>query len=222
MSETIKPNIEHADLPATVSLFPLDSVVLLPRRELPLNVFEPRYLALIDAALAGNRLIGIIQTIDDVTDPHPALQTVGSLGRITAFSEQSEGRYVICLTGVSRFRITSEVKADTLYRQVHVDYSDYKNDVGTAGNDQDINRAQLLEVFSAYLKSRQLDTDWDQVEKADNATLVDTLSMISPFGAREKQALLEAASLAERAEILVALTQMSLAQQTEGSNITLQ
>jgi len=200
------------DLPGIAPVFPLAGTILLPRRELPLNIFEPRYLAMVDASLAGGRVIGMIQPAYEDKDPKPELEDIGGLGRITAFSERPDGSYVICLTGLCRFRTAGEEEVSTPFRQCRMDYSDFAEDLVGGSGAEAVDRSRLLETFASYLSARALEADWDEIARSDNETLVNALTMISPFGARDKQALLEANDLATRAEYLVALTKMSLAQ----------
>ncbi|UXS04491.1 LON peptidase substrate-binding domain-containing protein [Agrobacterium tumefaciens] len=206
--------VKSDDLPETVPVFPLPGALLLPEGHLPLNIFEPRYLAMIDRALASDRLIGMVQpalhAIDTGTEGG-ALSSVGCLGRITSFSETGDGRYLISLTGVCRFRLLKEVDAaGKPYRSfVHAPFiadlsGDYDEDA--------VDRNNLLRVFRAFLDANQLEADWESVERAGNRVLVNSLSMMSPFGPAEKQALLEAPDLKTRAETLIAITEILLAQ----------
>ncbi len=208
------------DLPGVAPVFPLAGTILLPRRELPLNIFEPRYLAMVDAILAGERVIGMVQPTSGSSEPKPELEDIGGLGRITAYSERPDGSYVICLTGICRFRIAGEEKVSTPFRQCRLDYSDYCDDLIGGSGAEAVDRSRLLETFASYLSARALEADWDEIARSDNETLVNTLTMISPFDARDKQALLEADDLATRAEYLVALTKMSLAQDGTEPNIS--
>lgn len=222
MANSSRRYVTTRDLPQNVPVFPLDGTILLPRRELPLNIFEPRYLAMIDAALASDRVVGMIQPVGGDNSEYPALVDVGGLGRITAFSETPDSRYIICLTGICRFRVAREHDVLTAFRQCELAYQDFAADlIGGSGAD-DVDRARLLEVFASYLEAKELEADWDEVARSDNEALVDTLTMISPFGPREKQALLEAKDLASRAGILVALTEMALASDGDGPDVTLQ
>lgn len=218
--EKIDPRYPSTDdLPGIAPVFPLNGTILLPRRELPLNIFEPRYLAMVDACLAGERVIGMVQPASGDDDPKPGLEDVGGLGRITAFSERPDGTYVICLTGLCRFRIAGEIEVTTPFRQCRLDYSDYEDDLIDGNGADAVDRSRLLEAFASYLSARALEADWDEIARSDNETLVNALTMISPFGARDKQSLLEAGDLATRAEYLVALTKMSLAQEGAGPQI---
>lgn len=205
------------DLPGVIPVFPLPAALLLPGSELPLNIFEPRYLAMVDAALCGDRIIGMIQPDEsrpaDAGDP--ALCTVGCAGRLTAFSESGDGRYLITLTGIARFSVVEEIAAGTDYRQCRIDAGAYACDFGLSG-EAEVDRDAVLKTFCAYLKANSFEADWDSVNQASNRTLVNTLAMMAPFGTREKQALLEAPDLKTRAETLVALTEMTLARDSGG------
>ena len=202
-----------ADLPATIAVFPLPAALLLPGGRLPLNIFEPRYIQMVDEVIGGNRLIGMIQpALDGSTraDGEPELCEVGCVGRVTSFSETSDGRYLISLNGVCRFRIAEELAARTPYRQCRIMpfAADLVEDAGAA----EVDRTALLKAFRQYLEANELEADWESVSRADNATLVNALSMMAPYGPAEKQALLEAADLKTRAETLIAITEMTLAQ----------
>jgi Lon protease-like protein len=207
------------DLPHTVPVFPLPGALLLPRGQMPLNIFEPRYLAMIDDALTDrHRLIGMIQP--DNAHPgsgdKPSLYKIGCVGRITQLAETGDGRYLIELTGVARFRVEEELTVFTPYRQCRVDYSFAADFVARRGEEA-VDREALLKALSSFLKAHKLSADWDGIEKAPNEALVNALAMMSPYGPAEKQAMLEAADLKTRAEILVALTEIELAKnKTEG------
>lgn len=209
------------DLPQTVPVFPLAGVLLLPRGQLPLNIFEPRYLDMFEDALGRGRMIGILQPVDGQEDDSvPQLQKVGCIGRITSFSETEDGRMIVSLTGVVRFRVAEELDVTTPYRQIAADYRPYNSDLIADIGALDVNREGLLDVLRRYLERNNMAADWDAIEQSGNEALVNSLSIISPYGMQEKQALLEAESLAERAEILIALTEMVLAQMdaSMGSN----
>jgi len=203
-----------ADLPAIIPVFPLPAALLLPRAEMPLNIFEPRYLAMIDAALCSSRVIGMIQPDEEAPScaRGPTLHRIGCAGRITSFAETGDGRYVITLTGIARFRIVDELQVETPFRQCRVTAVPYGVDFGRCACENLVDRDAVLASFRAYLDAHNLDTDWDSVDSASNETLVNALAMMAPFGTAEKQALLEAPDLKCRAETLVALTEMSLAQ----------
>lgn len=212
------------DLPAHVPVFPLSGALLLPGGQMPLNLFEPRYLSMFDAALSGARIIGMIQPAyngDRGPADAPKLCDVGCLGRITSFSETGDGRYVITLQGICRFRIEEEMAVTTAFRQCRV--TPFEMDLhDDADVGDDIDRDAVLKAFRSYLEANSLDADWESVQKAGNASLVNALSMMSPYGAAEKQALLEAVSLKARAETLIAITEMALARDNEDFARTLQ
>ena len=202
------------DLTDVIPVFPLAGALLLPRGQMPLNIFEPRYLAMIDDAMrSGHRLIGMIQpdAAHPGRDDKPNLYKVGCVGRITQLTESGDGRYMIQLTGIARFRIEAELPAATPYRQCRVTYVPFANDfVGHKGEDE-VDRESLLKALSDFLKANNLKADWDGIENAPNEALVNALAMMSPYGPAEKQALLEAPDLKTRAEILVAVTEIELA-----------
>jgi Lon protease-like protein len=213
------------DLPEVIPVFPLPGALLLPRGQMPLNIFEPRYLAMIDDALrSGHRLIGMIQP--DTTHPGPEskpnLFTVGCVGRITQIAETGDGRYLLQLTGIARFRVEEELSADTPYRQCRVSYAPFTDDFTPRKGEDGVDRESLLQSLSEFLKANNLKADWEGIENAPNEALVNALAMMSPYGAPEKQALLEAPDLKTRAEILVALTEIELAKKTSGSESPLQ
>lgn len=202
------------DLPGVIPVFPLPSALLLPRGKMPLNIFEPRYLAMVDDALRdGHRLIGMIQP-----DVHqsgsankPPLYRIGCAGRITQLAESGDGRYLLELTGVARFRIEEELKALTLYRQCRVTFAPFADDFIARKGEDAVNREALVAALRGFLKANNLKADWDGIENAPNEALVNALAMMSPYGPAEKQALLEAPDLKTRAEILVAVTEIELA-----------
>jgi Lon protease-like protein len=209
-----------ADLPAVIPVFPLSAALLLPRADLPLNIFEPRDLAMVDAALCSDRVIGMVQPEEGVaaTLAAPPLRAIGCAGRITAFAETGDGRYMITLTGIARFRILEEVQCGAPYRRCHVTAEPFPLDFADCG-DMPLDRDAVLRMLRAYLKANDLDADWESVGEASNETLINTLAMLAPFGAAEKQALLEAPDLKARAETLVAITELTL---TGGARRTLQ
>ena len=194
------------DLPRTIPIFPLGGALLLPRGTLPLNIFEPRYLNMIDDALAGERLIGMVQPTPGAGEADlPVLHEIGCLGRITSFSETDDGRYLINLTGISRFRTMRELPASTPYRQVEADYAAFGEDLLARETDLPIDRDRLAEALRRYVESHGFQADWSAVESAPAEALVNALAALCPFQAEEKQALLEAYSIPERAEALVTL-----------------
>jgi Lon protease-like protein len=212
------------DLPHRLKVFPLPGALLLPHAELPLNIFEPRYLAMIEDALASDRLIGMIQPDNDEADLSgaPALKHVGCAGRITSFAETPDGRILITLSGVCRFAIAKELAADKPYRQVEPDYTEFVDDLAEREGDDGVDRPSLLKVFRDYLAANDMSADWDQVRSASTEALVNTLAVLAPYAPRDKQALLEAKDLKARADVLIALTEMQLARQGSGPTSGLQ
>jgi Lon protease-like protein len=216
-------NVEYrgpAELPEVIPIFPLPGALLLPRGQMPLNIFEPRYLAMVDDALRdGHRLIGMIQPevagSEDIGGV-PSLFQVGCVGRITQLAESGDGRYLLDLTGVARFRVVEELKVQTAYRQCRVDFFAFLDDFTARKGEDEVDRKTLLRVLTDFLKANRLKVDWEGVESASNEALVNALAMMSPYGPAEKQALLEAADLKTRAEILIAVTQMDLAKKKTG------
>ena len=202
-----------ADLPATVPLFPVAGALLLPRRPLQLTVFEPRYLALLDDALSGERLIGMIQPRDgeDAAGPKPALCPIGCLGRIVQYAEVGDGRCFLSLMGVARFRVGEELTTLTPYRLVRADYDGFASDFVEGAGEKEVDRDGLIKALRDFAKANDLKIDWDDVKSASNETLVNSLAVMSPYGAREKQALLEAKDLKSRADILIAIAQFDMA-----------
>src|SRR6201995_3115793 len=213
------------ELPEVIPVFPLPGALLLPRGEMPLNIFEPRYLAMVDDSLRdGHRLIGMIQP--DVTHSHneatPALFSVGCVGRITQLAESGDGRYILELTGIARFKVVEELEVLTPYRQCKVDFFTYLDDFTARKGEDDVNRDALLVALAEFLKANNLKVDWEGVESAPNEALVNALAMMSPYGPAEKQAMLEAPDLKTRAEILVAVTEMDLAKKRTSGDPPLQ
>ena len=198
-----------ADLPQVLPLFPLDGVLLLPRGQLPLNVFEPRYLNMIDDVMAGERMRGVLQT-GGGDRSLPALAAVGCAGRVTSFSETSDGRYLITLTGVCRFRTGQELPSPTPYRQMRALYEPYGDDLGEASEDA-VRKGPLLDALGAYLNGRGLAIDWQAARSAPVEALVNSLAMALPFEPAEKEALLEADDLSARMEVLIALLRIDAA-----------
>lgn len=214
-----------ADLPKVIPVFPLPGALLLPRGQMPLNIFEPRYLQMVDDAFRdGHRLIGMIQP--DVTHSHsgerPTLFKVGCIGRITQLAESGDGRYVLELTGVSRFKVIEEQTVLTPYRQCRVDFAAFVDDFIARKGEDDVDRPALLKALTQFLKVNQLKVDWEGIESAPNEALVNALAMMSPYGPAEKQALLEAPNLKTRAEILIAVTEMDLAKRRTSGDPPLQ
>lgn len=199
-----------ADLPETLSVFPLDEALLLPRGRLPLNVFEPRYLAMFDDAMkTSHRLIGMIQTLPTAGDT-PRLRQVGCAGRIVSFSETDDGRYLMVLSGVSRFAPQEELDGFTPYRRVKPDWTPFSRDLGPVEIDEQFDRPAFLSILKRYFEASGLSTDWDSLKEADEETLVNSLSMLCPYSSEEKQALLEAETLSERRANLTALMEFAI------------
>jgi uncharacterized protein len=212
------------DLADVIPVFPLPGALLLPRGQMPLNIFEPRYLAMIDDALRGHRLIGMIQPDDANPGPEnkPNLYKVGCVGRITQLAETGDGRYLLQLTGIARFRIDEELSVSTPYRQCRVTYTPFTDDFTARKGEDEVDRASVLRALSDFLTANNLKADWEGIENAPNEALVNALAMMSPYGTAEKQALLEAPDLKTRAEILVAATEIELAKKTSGGETPLQ
>ena len=207
-----------SDLPDVIPVFPLPGALLLPRGQMPLNIFEPRYLAMIDDALGGKRLIGMIQP--DVRHKGAAarlaLYKIGCVGRITQLAESGDGRYLLELTGISRFEVQEELTVTTPYRQCRVSFARFADDFIARKGEEDVDREAVLTALRDFLKANKLQADWQGIETAPNEALVNALAMMSPYGAPEKQAMLEAQDLKSRAEILVALTEIELAKARTG------
>jgi Lon protease-like protein len=212
------------DCPAVIPVFPLSGALLLPRGQMPLNIFEPRYLAMIDDALRTHRAIGMIQPEPESgrQSAMPPLLHVGCLGRITQFAETGDDRYLVTLTGIARFRLVEELAVTTAYRQARVSYDGFEIDFRARAGEEEVDRAGLLKALRDFAKANELKIDWKGVNEAPNEALVNALSMMCPFGPREKQALLEAPSLKSRAEVLVAITEIELARGGSDPDTTLQ
>ena len=212
MTGAYKPGRLNA-APDTLPLFPLTGALLLPGGQLPLNIFEPRYLAMVDAALAGDRLIGMIQPMGDMDLPRPRLYGAGCAGRITSFAETGDGRYLVNLTGTRRFRVAEEIASDAPYRIARPDWAAFAVDAG--GQDaREIDREALLSALNDYLAVENLQIEWEKAASAPVEALIVSLAMGCPCEPNEKQALLEAKTLAEQAECLMAL--MALAGGEDG------
>lgn len=207
------------EMPSVLPLFPLTGALLLPRGQLPLNIFEPRYLEMIDDALKSHRMIGMIQPDPEGEErPVPPLFKVGCAGRITQFAESGDGRYVVSLTGVARFALVDEVAAVTPYRQSRIDCSAFATDFKPRVGEDEVDRDGVLRALRDFAEENNLQIDWDSIRQAPNEALVNALSMMGPFGPREKQALLEAENLKGRAEVLVAITEIELARGKNASS----
>jgi len=217
---------EVDDLSEIIAVFPLSGALLLPGGNMPLNIFEPRYLAMIDHAACTDRLIGIIQPDLDGTQTEngPALCKIGCVGRLTGFQETGDGRYMINLTGICRFEMIEEVEGKSGFRlaRIRVFEDELNPPQGTHSSQEPIDRDLLLSTFRKFLEANDMDTDWEAVERTDDETLVTALCMMSPYGPAEKQALLEAENLHMRAETLVAITEIALARQSDEPGSVLQ
>lgn len=199
----------QADLPETIPVFPLPGALLLPRGRLPLNIFEPRYLAMLDDALkSDHRLIGMVQPYDGHEQP-PKLHAVGCAGRVTSLSETEDGRYLIVLTGISRFGIRAEVEGFTPYRRLKVDWSDFAADLDKPAA-RDFDKDSFLALLRRYFEVQNLSSDWDSMREAEPEMLVNSLSMMCPFAVEEKQALLEAPRFSDRADTLRQLLRFAI------------
>ena len=214
------------ELPEIIPVFPLPGALLLPRGQMPLNIFEPRYLAMVDDSLRdGHRLIGMIQP-DIAHSPKnsdkPALFRVGCVGRITQLAESGDGRYILELTGIARFKVIEEMTVLTAYRQCKVDFFPFADDFVARIGEEAVDRAALLDVLTDFLEANNLKVDWEGIESAPNEALVNALAMMSPYGPAEKQAMLEAPDLKTRAEILVAITEIELAKANSEGETPLQ
>lgn len=217
-----------ADLPPRIPIFPLRGAILLPRATLPLNVFEPRYLSMLDDVMSGSRVIGILQPggnddddMESPTDNASVLRTVGCAGRVTSYQELDDGRLIITLTGIMRFSSVGEAQSDTPYRIMSVSYDRFAADLTEGLGEDGVDRQNLLRVLKNYLDANGLKTDWSAIQRASNEFLINALSVMCPYGPEEKQALLEAQDLKSRADVLVALAEIELAS-NGGSGSTLQ
>ncbi len=203
--------LSKSDLPDTVPVFPLPGALLLPRSRLPLHIFEPRYLAMIeDCMKTPARLIGMIQPRNGKMEGDPKLHSIGCAGRLTAFSETEDGRYMITLSGVSRFRVKEEINGFTPYRRCKVSWDGFDRDLGPTEHDPGLNRETFFPALRSFFEAEELRTDWDSLEDAEDELLINSLSMLCPFEPEDKQALLEAPSLETRRETLVTLIQFAL------------
>lgn len=206
-------DLKFQDLPATLPIFPLPGVLLLPRGRLPLNIFEPRYLAMIQDALAGDRLIGMVQPKPGATNDVGAAEIypVGCAGRLSAFAETDDGRYLITLTGLCRFTVTEEIATMRGYRRVAADWSAYAQDMEPCCA-SGLDRERFEAALASYFRVNGMQADWDTIREAPDERLITSLAMICPFAPPEKQALLEAATLADRAQVITTLVEMAVAE----------
>jgi uncharacterized protein len=209
----LKRPMSLSELPRTIPVFPLAGALLLPFAQRPLNVFEPRYIEMVDAALRGDRLIGLIQP-EDPSEESPRgrapLQRIGCLGRLTHFEESGEGRYFIILEGICRFEVVSELTVMTPYRQVEMDASRFTTDFDRSFGEEAVDRQRFLKMMRDYAEVGDFDLNWKEIEQTGTADLVNFCCMVSPYGAAEKQLLLEADSLTARAEALIALAEVEM------------
>jgi Lon protease-like protein len=202
------------DLPVEIPVFPLSGVLLLPRGRLPLNIFEPRYLAMVDDALKGDRLIGMIQPM---AEP-PAVFSVGCAGRIVSFTETDDGRYQLVLAGLCRFRIVRELAMQRGYRRVQPGWQSFAADLNHETCER-FDRARFTRILQAYFRRQGLSADWAAIESTPDERLLTSLAMICPFEPQEKQALLEAPTLSERAQIMLTLLEMAVAQAADPEQV---
>jgi hypothetical protein len=199
------------ELPDTIPVFPLPGALLLPRARLPLHIFEPRYLQMLDDALkTRHRLIGMIQPREVPGAAEKRLHAIGCAGRLTGFSETEDGRYMVTLSGISRFRVLQEVQGFTPYRRCQVDWAPFARDLGGAESDAGFKRAEFMAGLKRYFDAMELSTDWGSLKGAEEELLINSLSMLCPFAPEDKQALLEAPSLTTRRETLVTLIEFAL------------
>lgn len=207
--------INAADLPDTIPVFPLPGALMLPRTRLPLHIFEPRYLAMIeDAMKTKHRLIGMIQPretpVSEKRVGEKRLQAIGCGGRLTGFSETEDGRYMVTLSGISRFRVREEAQGFAPYRRCLVDWAPFARDLGPTEDDKGFKRTQFMDLLGRYFAAMNLSTDWDGLKEAEPEMLINSLSMLCPFSPEDKQALLEAPTLDTRRETLVTLIEFAL------------
>ena len=209
--------MKNIDLPDTIPVFPLPGALLLPRAKLPLHIFEPRYLQMLeDAMKTKHRLIGMVQPREVPGSAEKRLHSIGCAGRLTGFSETEDGRYMITLSGISRFRVLQEITGFTPYRRCTVDWAPFARDLGKCEEDKGFDRAPFLAILGRYFQAMELSTDWGSLKEADAELLINSLSMLCPFEPEDKQALLEAPSLQTRRETLVTLFEFSLRGGTGG------
>ena len=205
------PHFPAADLPETIPVFPLPGALLLPRSRLPLHIFEPRYLTMLDDVLkTDHRLIGMAQPLGSHSDGVPKLHAIGCVGRLISFSETEDRRYMITLLGVSRFRIIKENEGFTPYRKFLVSWDGFERDLGAAEHDKGFDREAFYRALHRYFEAEELRTDWESLKEASDEMLINALSMLCPFEPEDKQALLEAPSLETRRETLVTLIEFAL------------
>jgi len=214
----LKRPASPADLPSSVPVFPLSGALLLPFAQRPLNIFEPRYIEMVDEALRGNRLIGLIQPQDlsDESPPgRPPLQEIGCLGRISHFEDNGEGRYFIILEGICRFEVVSELTVMTPFRQCVISAEAFASDFEREFGQEAVDRQRFLKMMRDYAEFGNFELNWTEIERTGTADLVNFCCMVSPYGAKEKQVLLEARSLEDRAETLIAMAEYEMARASD-------
>lgn len=192
-------------LPGSIPVFPLPGAILLPRAHLPLQIFEPRYVAMVRDVMDSHKMIGMIQPRGSRRGPKPPLFSVGCAGKIDHIEETDDGRYLITLAGISRFRVLSEIKVKTPYRQVEADYEPFKQDREPAHVLPPALRTRLLARLETHLREHGLRADWDAIRNAEDEMLVNAICMLCPFDQTDKQALLETETLTDRAQALILL-----------------
>ena len=201
----------RTDLPDTIPVFPLPGALLLPRARLPLQIFEPRYLQMLDDTLkTQHRLIGMIQPRAVPVGSEKRLQAIGCAGRLTQFSETEDGRYMITLSGISRFRVQRELVGFTPYLRADVSWADFERDLGGAESDPGFERVKFMALLGRFFEAQQLSTDWSSLKEAGDEMLLNALTMLCPFEPEDKQALLEAPTLTTRRETLVTLLEFAM------------
>lgn len=208
------------DLPQTLPIFPLSGALLLPFGQRPLNIFEPRYIAMVDDALAGDRLIGLVQPVDGSEESpkgRVALHEMGCIGRITHFEENADGRYFIILTGICRFLIASEPRTRQPYRVAQISAVGFADDFLREHGEEAVDREKFLKMMRDYAAFADLDLNWEEIDKTGTADLVNFCCMVSPYGPAEKQVLLEAETLNQRAETLIAMAEYEMARSGNGA-----
>ncbi len=217
-----KPYRGLDDLPEIIPVFPLSGALLLPRGQLPLNIFEPRYMAMIDDVIKGDRIIGMVQVDGDPTEQskRPTIYTMGCAGRVTSLEESGDGRYLLTLTGIARYKIVEELSAITPYRQCRVDFRSFLRDLDEEQERDEVDRVGVIGALRQFAERHRLSVDWEGIDAAPSDMLVNALAMMSPFGPKEKQALLEAPDLKTRADVLIAIAEMDMAR--DGASSTLQ
>jgi Lon protease-like protein len=205
-------NIDSSAFPSVLSVFPLEKCLLLPKATLPLNIFEPKYISMIDDALSGDRFIGIIQpSIKTTNKKEQNLESIGCLGKISTYIENDDSTYIVKLTGICRFTLLNEIKTDSSYRKFEVNYNNYLDDLSESNTISDTERKKILKIIAEYLNVNDLTTDWEAISDTKTEILINIFSMLSPFNAKEKQALLEAIDIKKRSEVLIALSEIAIA-----------